>query len=112
MAGGGNNVLVVIDRPLPEVSVATLVDRLTNHHDDYLVKPVTTKRLRDTVDGLLALADYDATYRTLSQKRVEKSVLAALFQGSVETRDAHNGRAGLVLGRTRHSGPFPSNGSV
>jgi len=76
MAGGGNNVLVVIDRPLPEVSVATLVDRLTNRHDDYPVKPVTTERLRDAVDGLLALADYDATYRTLSQKRVEKSVLA------------------------------------
>ena len=89
--------------------MATLVDRLMDCHDDYLVKPVTTKRLRDTVDGLLALADYDATYRTLSQKRVEKSVLATLFQGSVETMDAHNGRAGLVLGQTRRSEPLPSN---
>ncbi|MBX0304927.1 response regulator [Haloarcula salinisoli] len=91
--------VVVLDRPLPELSVARLVDELTNRHhdccvglvtrsepyfdvtrwlgvDDYLVKPVTTEGLRDTVDGLLALAEYDATYRTLSQKRVRKSVLA------------------------------------
>ena len=91
--------VVVLDRPLPEVSVATFVEELTNRYDDYcvglvtrsephfdvkrwlgvddyLVKPVTTEQLRDTVDGLLALAEYDATYRTLSQKRVRKSVLA------------------------------------
>jgi len=91
--------VVVLDRPLPEVSVATVVDELTNRYDDccvglvtrsephfdvtrwlgvddYLVKPVTTERLRDTVDALLGLAEYDATYRALSQKRVRKSVLS------------------------------------
>jgi len=91
--------VVVLDRPLPELSVATLVGELTTRYhdcsvglvtrsephfditrwlgvDDYLVKPVTTEQLRDTVDGLLALAEYDATYRALSQKRVRKSVLA------------------------------------
>ncbi|WP_276249923.1 response regulator [Haloarcula rara] len=91
--------VVVVDRPLPELSVATLVGELTNRYrdccvglvtrsephfdvdrwlgvDDYLVKPVTTEGLRETVEGLLALAEYDTTYRTLSQKRVRKSVLA------------------------------------
>jgi len=43
--------------------------------DDYLVKPVTTREVRDAVDRLLSLDDYDETYRALSQRRVTRNVL-------------------------------------
>ncbi|WP_262180508.1 response regulator [Haloarcula laminariae] len=89
---------VVLDRPLPKMSVAALVGELTARYDrccvgmvtssephfdvtrwlgidDYLVKPVTTEQLRATVDRLIALAEYGAIYWRLSQKRVRKSVL-------------------------------------
>jgi len=102
--------VVLLDRPLPAVPVATVVDELTNQYadccvglvtpsephfdfnrwlgvDDYLVKPVATEQLRDTVDGLFALAEYDAIYQTLSQKRVQKSVLA---QEQRSTRRQHS----------------------
>ncbi|MBX0325942.1 response regulator [Halomicroarcula sp. F13] len=44
--------------------------------DDYLVKPVPTEAVQETVERLLSLAEYDETYRDLSQKRVKRSVLA------------------------------------
>lgn len=43
--------------------------------DDYLVKPVTTREIRDAVDRLLSLDEYDETYRALSQRRVTRNVL-------------------------------------
>ncbi|WP_227015575.1 response regulator [Haloarcula sp. JP-L23] len=43
--------------------------------DDYLVKPVTTDAIRDAVERLLSLAEYDEIYRELSQKRVKRNVL-------------------------------------
>lgn len=45
--------------------------------DDYIIKPVTPSDLRDVIDRLLVLDEYDETYRRLSQKRVKQSVLAA-----------------------------------
>lgn len=45
--------------------------------DDYVVKPVTPSDLRDVVERLLALEEYDEIYRELSEKRVKRSVLAA-----------------------------------
>ncbi|MDS0259579.1 response regulator [Haloarcula sp. S1CR25-12] len=99
--------VVVLDRPLPAVTVDTLVSELKNRHhdcyvamvtgvappfdisrlgvDDYLVRPLTIEQLRDTVDRLFSLAEYDAAYRTLSQKRVEKSVRVR-EQASTELR--------------------------
>jgi len=90
--------VVLLDRRLPDTDAATLVRDLKRRYgdcyvalvtvmqpdfdivdlsiDDYLVKPVTTDQLRDAVDRLLSLAEYDATYRELSQKRVKRSVLA------------------------------------
>ena len=44
--------------------------------DDYLVKPLSTDGLLDAVDRLLSLAEYDATYQELSQKRVKRNILA------------------------------------
>jgi len=89
--------VVLLDRRLPDADGAALVDELQNRHrdcyvalvtavepdfdiielglDDYLVKPVTTEQLCDTVDRLRSLAEYDATYRALSQKRVKRNVL-------------------------------------
>jgi len=43
--------------------------------DDYLVKPVTTEQMCDAVERLCSVAEYDATYQELSQKRVKRSVL-------------------------------------
>lgn len=45
--------------------------------DDYVLKPVTPSDLRDLIDQLCALDEYDEIYRRLSQKRVKQSVLAA-----------------------------------
>lgn len=57
--------------------------------DDYLVKPVAADEINAAVERLLALAEYDETYRELSQKRVTKSVLeheksAAELESSAE----------------------------
>jgi len=89
---------VLLDRRLPDTDAETLVRELQNRYrdcyialvtgvepgfeiielgiDDYLVKPVTTEELRETADRLISLAEYDALYRTLSQKRVKRNVLA------------------------------------
>lgn len=45
--------------------------------DDYVIKPVTPSDLRDVIDRLMTLDEYDETYRRLSEKRVKQSVLAA-----------------------------------
>ena len=90
--------VVLLDRRLPDTDADALVRELTNECrdasmalvtavepdfdiiqlgiDDYLVKPVTPDQLQDTIDRLLSLAEYDALYRELSQKRVKRSVLA------------------------------------
>ena len=90
--------VVLLDRRLPDTDAETLVRELQNRYrdcyialvtgvepgfdiielgiDDYLVKPVTTEQLHDTVERLLSLAEYDAIYRQLSQKRVKRNVLA------------------------------------
>lgn len=94
----GDTDVVLLDRRLPDTPTETLVRELQNRYrdcyialvtgvepgfdiielgiDDYLVKPVTTDQLREAVDRLTSLAEYDATYRTLSQKRVKRNVLA------------------------------------
>jgi DNA-binding NtrC family response regulator len=56
--------------------------------DDYVVKPVTPSDLRDVVERLLALEEYDEIYRELSEKRVKRSVLAAeLSRAELERSD-------------------------
>lgn len=45
--------------------------------DDYIIKPVTPSDLRDVIERLLILDEYDETYQRLSEKRVKQSVLAA-----------------------------------
>lgn len=45
--------------------------------DDYVIKPVTPSDLRDVIDRLLTLDEYDEISRQLSEKRVKQSVLAA-----------------------------------
>jgi len=89
--------VVLLDRRLSDTDAATLVRELQNWYrdcyialvtgvepgfdiielgiDDYLVKPVPTEQLRDAVERLLSLAEYDALYRQLSQKRVKRNVL-------------------------------------
>jgi len=89
--------VVLLDRRLPDTDEETLVRELQDRYrncyialvtgvepdfdiielgiDDYLVKPVTTEQLREAVERLLCLAEYDALYRTLSQKRVKRNVL-------------------------------------
>ena len=89
--------VVLLDRRLPDTDEETLVRELQNRYrncyialvtgvepdfdiielgiDDYLVKPVTTEQLREAVERLLCLAEYDALYRTLSQKHVKRNVL-------------------------------------
>jgi DNA-binding response OmpR family regulator len=102
--------VVLLDRRLPDTDEAALVRDLKHRYDDcyvalvtamepdfgiielgiddYLVKPVTTAQLRDAVGRLCSLADYDATYRELSQKRVKRSVLA---QEKATTTLQHSG---------------------
>jgi DNA-binding response OmpR family regulator len=43
--------------------------------DDYVVKPVGKENLRDTVDRLLALDEYDERQRELSSLQVKRNVL-------------------------------------
>lgn len=44
--------------------------------DDYLVKPLSTDGLREAVERLRSLAEYDSKYQQLSQKRVKRNILA------------------------------------
>lgn len=44
--------------------------------DDYLIKPVTAAEIEQTVERLRLLAEYDETYRELSQKRVKRNILS------------------------------------
>ncbi len=44
--------------------------------DDYLVKPLSSDELREAIDRLLSLAEYDSLYQELSQKRVKRNILA------------------------------------
>jgi DNA-binding response OmpR family regulator len=56
--------------------------------DDYVIKPVTPSNLRDVIERLLTLDEYDEIYRELSEKRVKQSVLAAeLSRAELEHSD-------------------------
>jgi YesN/AraC family two-component response regulator len=43
--------------------------------DDYLIKPVENDDLRETVDRLLALDEYEDLYQELSSKLVKKNII-------------------------------------
>jgi len=43
--------------------------------DDYLVKPVTKEGIRDTVERLLKLDEYDEQMRRLTSKKLKRNVL-------------------------------------
>ncbi len=89
--------VVVLDRRMPDVSGDRVVERIEGQDlecrvaivtavdpdfdvigmgfDDYLVKPVRPDELRETVDRLLTLSEYESVYRELSSKRVKQNIL-------------------------------------
>lgn len=78
----GNEVLARIEELALDVRIAMVTainpdfDIIDLGIDDYLVKPVTRDEVRETVDRLVALEEYDARARELSAKKVKRNVLA------------------------------------
>lgn len=77
----GNEVLAHIeDRGLDlRVALVTAVDPdfeiIDLQIDDYLVKPVSKGDVRETVERLLALSEYDQQMRKLTSKKLKRNVL-------------------------------------
>jgi two-component system response regulator AdeR len=77
----GNEVLAHMeDRGLdPRVALVTAVDPdfeiIDLQIDDYLVKPVAKDEMRETVERLLALSEYDQQMRKLTSKKLKRNVL-------------------------------------
>jgi DNA-binding response OmpR family regulator len=77
----GNEVLAEIEeRGLQcRVAMVTAVDPdfdiIDMGCDDYIVKPVTRERLREVVDRLLSLSEYNERMRELTAKKLKRNVL-------------------------------------
>ena len=89
--------VVVLDRRMPDISGDQVLEKIDSYgidcrvtmvtavdpdfdvidmgFDDYLTKPVRPDQLRETVERLLALNEYEAKYRELSSKLVKKNIL-------------------------------------
>lgn len=77
----GNEVLAeVVDRDVEmRVALVTAVnpdfDIIDLQIDDYLVKPITRKEIRDTVERLLTIDEYNDRAQTLTAKKLKRNVL-------------------------------------
>ena len=77
----GNEVLAAIEeRKLPaRVAMVTAVnpdfDIIDLRIDDYVVKPVTRAELRETVDRLLKLDEYNERMQQLTSKKLKRNIL-------------------------------------
>jgi DNA-binding response OmpR family regulator len=89
--------VVILDRRLPGMSGDEILDQMSSRDidcrvamvsavdpdfdviemgfDDYLIKPVENDELRETVDRLLALNEYEDLYQELSSKLVKKNII-------------------------------------
>ena len=89
--------VVILDRRLPGMSGDEILDQMSSRNidcrvamvsavdpdfdviemgfDDYLIKPVENDDLRETVDRLLALDEYEDLYQKLSSKLVKKNII-------------------------------------
>jgi DNA-binding response OmpR family regulator len=89
--------VVILDRRLPGMSGDEILDQMSSRDidcrvamvsavdpdfdviemgfDDYLIKPVENDDLRETVDRLLALDEYEDLYQELSSKLVKKNII-------------------------------------
>lgn len=89
--------VVLLDRRMPDISGDQVLEKIDSYgidcriamvtaidpdfdvidmgFDDYLCKPVRPEDLRETVERLLALDEYEAKYRELSSKLVKKNIL-------------------------------------
>ena len=77
----GNEVLAAIEKQkLPaRVAMVTAVDPdfdiIDLRIDDYVVKPVTRTELRETVDRLLKLDEYNERMQELTSKKLKRNIL-------------------------------------
>jgi DNA-binding response OmpR family regulator len=77
----GNEVLAAIEDSEvdPQVAMVTAVDPdfdiIDLGVDDYIVKPVSKAALRDVVDRLLTIAEYNDRVQQLTSKRLTRNVL-------------------------------------
>jgi DNA-binding response OmpR family regulator len=89
--------IVLLDRRMPDISGDQALDEIDSRgiecrvamvtavdpdfdvidmgFDDYLLKPVQPDDLRETVERLLALDDYEQKYQELSSKIVKRNIL-------------------------------------
>lgn len=89
--------VVILDRRMPDISGDQVLEEIDGRgldcrvamvtaidpdfdvidmgFDDYLTKPVRPDQLRETVDRLLALDEYEKLYQELSSKLVKKNIL-------------------------------------
>jgi DNA-binding NtrC family response regulator len=68
-------------------------DPIDRGFDGAVAKPVGPGRLRETVERLLALDEYERLYQELSSKRVERSIIEA--ETDAEDRPSHDRLARL-----------------
>lgn len=77
----GNEVLATIENRDIDCRIAMVTavnpdfDIIDLGVDDYLVKPVTREEMRDTVERLLKLREYDERTRELTRKRLKRNLL-------------------------------------
>lgn len=77
----GNEVLAEIEERGIETRVALVTavnpdfDIIDLRIDDYLVKPITRREIRDTVDRLLTIDEYNERVQTLTSKKLKRNVL-------------------------------------
>lgn len=77
----GSEVLAAIEEQKLDCRVAMVTainpdfDIIDLRIDDYVVKPVTRSELRETVDRLLTLDEYDERMQQLTSKKLKRNVL-------------------------------------